>query len=101
MQIHIHNHDDKETKQRLRSIELTLTYLTRQGEHLMATVEDFKAKFEEVAATVDEIAADIADLVAKLAAGGMSADEEAATFADLSGLADKLKDVAATHTPSA
>ena len=72
--------------------------LDRQGV-MMAKVDDLKAELVEANKTTNEIADDVTDLLSKLAAGGLSPAEADEVKAQIVALNEKLKSVAAQHTP--
>lgn len=83
----------------LPGIHEKLDKIIKQGEFLMAKVEELEAELVKANETTNEIAKDVEDLLAKLAAGGLTAVETAATLASLKSLNARLTGVAASHTP--
>ena len=65
----------------------------------MSKVEELEAELIAVNEVTNEIAVDVSDLLAKLAAGGLSAEEADAVKAQIVALKEKLQGVAAQHTP--
>jgi hypothetical protein len=63
---------------------------------IMATKEEFEAGFARVDAATTGIANVIRELIAKIEAGGMTAEEEAAVLARLGQSADALEAMAVT-----
>lgn len=66
----------------------------------MATKAEWQAAFDEMKSGLNNISDDIARLTQGLTSGDLTADEEAAAFTELRGLADKIKEIAAV-TPDA
>ena len=60
------------------------------GEKLLATLADFTAKLDAIDTTVTAIKAEIADLKTQIAAGGLTAAEEATVLARLDTLESNL-----------
>jgi len=59
-------------------------------EKIMATLADFTTKLDKLNADADAILKAVADLKAQLAAGGLTADEEAQVLSQLDALDAKL-----------
>ncbi len=66
----------------------------------MAKVDDLKAELEAANAVTNEIASDVQDLLAKLTTpGGLSDAEADDVKAQIAALTERLRGVAASHTP--
>lgn len=86
IEIHVHHHIDT---------ELIIDKLNN-----MATKAEWQAAFDEMKTGLTNISDDITRLTGSIASGDLTADEEAAAFTELRGLADKIKEIAAV-TPEA
>lgn len=84
----------------LHQIEKTLDSCLVKGNELMALVDTMRAKFIEIDQETTRIGLKIDELVAKLAAGGMTEEQEAEVLASLTSHADRLKQVG-TDAPTA
>lgn len=60
------------------------------GAKIMATLADFNAKLDALQASIDAVKTEIANLKAQIAAGGLSADEEAQVLARIDTLQTNL-----------
>lgn len=60
----------------------------------MPTKEEFDAAFAEIGNSLTNVSEDITQLTDSLAAGDLSADEEADVFTKLRGVADTIKQIA-------
>lgn len=65
--------------------------LSANWSKLMATLADFTVKLDAIQATVDAVKQEISDLKAQIAAGGLTADEEAQVLAQLDTLQANLQ----------
>jgi hypothetical protein len=81
MHIHIHNHPDKETAERLCRIEEMLGEIAENLESIMASFEELKAAQDETIVKIAAVKADVEKLMALLAAipiPGMTPEQQAA-----------------------
>lgn len=94
-QIHIHVHDDhkdrpSEVLKKLGELATVVQQLQR-GLSKMATKADYDALVAQFNVATNKIAERIAAIEAKLAAGGLTAEEEQATFGELSSIRQQLE----------
>lgn len=61
------------------------------GAQILATLQDFTTKLDAIQTTIDAVKTEIASLKAQLAAGGLTADEEAQVLARLDTLETNLQ----------
>lgn len=98
--VHLHGSgDDHSDRRLLERILCEVLALRQQGRLIVAKVDELLTELSEANATTNEIADDLADLLSKLD-GGLSAPEAEVVKAEIVVLKDKLKAVAATHTPT-
>jgi len=71
--------------------------ILKQGEKIMAKVDELEAELVEANKTTNEIANDIADLLNRLASGGLTVEEADRVKAQIVALNDRLKGVASQH----
>lgn len=94
-QIHIHVHDDhkdrpSEVLKKLGELATVVQQLQR-GLSNMATKSDYDALVAALFTATNKIAARIAAIEAKLAAGGMTAEEEQGSLQELSSVRAQLE----------
>lgn len=65
----------------------------------MATLEEFEAELTQINVHTNEIASDMQDLIDRLAAGGLTEQEEADVLAQLSAHKTALEGIASQHSP--
>lgn len=87
----------KQVEGSLEWIKATLTTLNERTERLMATVQEMQGVIHDIDVETTRIADHIAELIDQIAAGGMSAAEEATVKADLDTQLTKLRAVG--HNP--
>ena len=90
--VHIHLHTVNEDK---------LDTIIENQEKLMSKADELKAELVEANEVTNELAADVDDLLKRMAEGGLSPTETEEVKAQLAALKEKLKGVAALHTPVA
>lgn len=79
--VHIHNHPDQDTAERLGRIENALGLISETQESIMATFEELKAALDESDAKIDAVKADVQTLMDKLAQippAGLTPEQQAA-----------------------
>lgn len=83
----------------VRPLLKALDRIRKQGETIMAALDELRKQTAEGFATVAEIAGDIDDLIKRLAEGQPGSQEVADATAEATALTAGLKEVAAKYTP--
>lgn len=65
----------------------------------MSKLDELQAELEQANEVTNEIAADVEDLLSRLTAGGLSPAEADTIKSQIVALTDRLRGVAAQHTP--
>lgn len=71
-----------------------LIFINKKNSLIMATQEQFAEVIGEIKSSTENIATDIVTLTDRLAAGGLTAEEEVGVLTELRAVAGRLKDIA-------